>query len=165
MRCVFGGGSSPSASAGIGGSEPSLTPMRIEMPRSFAAWTTSPHLRRVADVAGVQAQAVDAGLDRREREAVVEVDVGDERHRRRAARCPDSAAAACLSGTAMRTISAPSSARRAICSTVALASAVSVFVIVCTTIGASPPTCTSPTCTGRDLRRGASGNGSSVDYG
>ena len=36
----------------------------------------------LADVAGVEAQGVHAGLDRGEREAVLEVDVGDDRHRR-----------------------------------------------------------------------------------
>ncbi len=41
MRCHVGGGSSPSASAGMGGSEPAFTPIRIEMPRSCAARTTS----------------------------------------------------------------------------------------------------------------------------
>ena len=40
MRWTIVGGISPSASAGIGGRLPALTPMRIGMPRSFAAATT-----------------------------------------------------------------------------------------------------------------------------
>ena len=40
------------------------------------------HLVDVADVARVEAQAVEAGADRRQGPAVVEVDVGDQRHRR-----------------------------------------------------------------------------------
>ena len=40
----------------------------------------------LADVAGVQAQRLHAGFDRGERELVLEVDVGDDRHRRARAR-------------------------------------------------------------------------------
>ena len=39
-------------------------------------------LLRVANVAGIEAQLRDAGLDRRQRHLVIEVDVGDDRHRR-----------------------------------------------------------------------------------
>ena len=59
-----------------------------------------------------------------------------------------SAAAASLSGTAMRTISQPISASSWTCFSVDSTSAVSVAVIDCTTTGASPPTCTSPMRTG-----------------
>jgi len=49
------------------------------------------------------------------------------------------------SGTEIRTISAPASAAACTCSIVAFTSVVSVLVIVCTEIGASPPTGTLPT--------------------
>jgi hypothetical protein len=53
----------------------------------------------------------------------------------------------------MRTMSAPASAQACTCSTVAFTSVVSVLVIVCTVIGASPPTGTGPTWIWRVLRR------------
>ena len=49
------------------------------------------------------------------------------------------------SGQDTRTMSAPTSSHCRICSMVAFASSVGVFVIVCTVIGASPPTGTRPT--------------------
>jgi hypothetical protein len=55
------------------------------------------------------------------------------------------------SGHETRTMSAPASSNCRTCSIVALASAVSVLVIDCTVIGASPPTSTRPT---RILRLG-----------
>src|SRR5215467_137839 len=64
-----------------------------------------------------------------------------------------SASAAWWSGTAGRTISQPASFSAAIWLSVARTSRVSVFVMVCTAIGAAPPTTTSPTRTGIDLRR------------
>ena len=57
------------------------------------------------------------------------------------------------SGVEMRTMSAPAVAARSTCSTVARSSEVIVLVIVCTVIGASPPTGTVPTMIRRDLRR------------
>ena len=66
----------------IGATEPKLTPMRIGMPRSLALRTTSLDILVLADVAGIEAQAVDAGVERLERQRVLEVDVGDQRHRR-----------------------------------------------------------------------------------
>ena len=50
-------------------------------------------------------------------------------------------------------MSAPASAQACTCATVAATSVVSVFVIVCTLIGASPPTGTGPTWMRRDRRR------------
>src|SRR5215467_13667502 len=64
------------------------------------------------------------------------------------------ASAAWWSGTAGRTISQPASFRAAIWFRVARTSRVSVLVIVWTAMGAAPPTTTSPTRTGIDLRRG-----------
>ena len=57
------------------------------------------------------------------------------------------------SGVEMRTMSAPATAQRCTCSMVAATSVVSVLVIVCTEIGASPPTSTRPTRICRDGRR------------
>jgi hypothetical protein len=53
----------------------------------------------------------------------------------------------------MRTMSAPASAQACTCATVAFTSVVSVLVMVCTVIGASPPTATGPTWIWRVLRR------------
>ena len=59
----------------------------------------------------------------------------------------------------MRTISEPACASSFTCTAVAIASAVSVLVIDCTTTGASPPTSTTRrpqrTATWREPRRGA----------
>src|SRR3972149_4433142 len=88
MRSTIDGGISPSARAGMGGRLPALTPMRIGMARSFASLTTVrtfsgsrmlPGLRRRGGCfARVGARGGKAGADRRQRPAVVEVDVGDE---------------------------------------------------------------------------------------
>ena len=64
-----------------------------------------------------------------------------------------SAAVDSTSGVDTRTISAPAIAARWICSNVAFTSWVSVLVMVCTAIGASPPTGTLPTWICRDTRR------------
>src|SRR3546814_4202612 len=60
------------------------------------------------------------------------------------------ASAASMEGTETLTISAPALARRWICATVASTSQVSVSVMLCTEIGASPPTGTLPTQILRD---------------
>ena len=57
------------------------------------------------------------------------------------------------SGQETRTISAPASSKARIWAMVAAASEVSVLVIDCTVIGASPPTGTAPTWICRLLRR------------
>src|SRR6267143_492876 len=64
------------------------------------------------------------------------------------------ASAASLVGTATRTIRQSTSFNRAISSRVAVASRVSALVMDCTTMGAAPPTMTSPTRTGWHLRLG-----------
>ena len=56
--------------------------MRIGMPAFFAARTTSATLSGAADVAGVDPHGGDTRVDRPQREARVEVDVGDDRDRR-----------------------------------------------------------------------------------
>src|SRR5271165_1489190 len=66
---------------------------------------------------------------------------------RKASRIWGTAAAASSRSTVMRTISEPARASAATCSTVPLISAVSVLVMDWTTIGAPPPTATSPTFT------------------
>src|SRR4051812_49151629 len=66
-----------------------------------------------------------------------------------------SASASSWLGTATRTMSHPVAVSSAICCSVALMFEVSVVVIDCTLIGASPPTSTLPTLILRVLRRGA----------
>src|SRR5215813_7300227 len=63
------------------------------------------------------------------------------------------ALAAASRSTVMRTISDPARASVADWRAVAAMSAVSVLVIDCTTIGASPPMTTPPTATGTQMRR------------
>src|SRR3712207_9140643 len=62
-------------------------------------------------------------------------------------------------GQATRTMSQPDAVSSAICCSVLLTSAVSVVVIDCTEIGASPPTRTLPTLICRLRRRGLSTGG------
>ena len=64
-----------------------------------------------------------------------------------------SAAVLSWSGHETRMMSAPASSQRRIWSIVALASEVGVLVMVCTVIGASPPTGTEPTMICRLCRR------------
>src|SRR5437899_5226682 len=61
--------------------------------------------------------------------------------------------AASRTGTAQRTISQPAAASAQICRSVASTSRVSVFVIDCTVIGASPPTLSLPSLIDLVLRR------------
>ena len=63
------------------------------------------------------------------------------------------AVVAATSGHETRTMSAPASAQSITCRIVAAASPLSVLVIVCTAIGASPPTGTLPTMIWREGRR------------
>src|SRR5919198_30889 len=64
-----------------------------------------------------------------------------------------SASADSWSGQETRTMSAPARSSACTCSTVALTSLVTVLVIDCTVIGASPPTGTLPTWILRQARR------------
>ena len=70
------------SSYSAGSSEPPLTPMRIGTWRSRASVGHGLDVLGLADVAGVEAQALHAGLHRRQRHPVLVVDVGDDRHRR-----------------------------------------------------------------------------------
>ena len=76
-----------------------------------------------------------------------------------------SAAVLSTSGHETRIKSAPASSQRRIWSIVALASDVSVLVMVCTVIGASPPTGTRPTMIWRLWRRAISRHGLIDDMG
>jgi hypothetical protein len=106
--------------------------------------TTSATLSGPADVARVQADAVRAGVDRLERERVVEVDVGDDRDRRLGDDRPQRLDVLLARDGAAHDVGA-GLRDGAICSSVAATFAVSVFVMVCTTTGAPPPTRTPPT--------------------
>ena len=64
-----------------------------------------------------------------------------------------SAAVDSSSGQDTRTMSTPAASARLICATVAATSVVNVLVMVCTEMGASPPTGTAPTKIRRDGRR------------
>ena len=136
-------------------SEPALTPMRIEQPWSLAALTTSLTRSALPILPGLMRRQAAPALGRFDGALVVEMDVGDDRHLEashdRLQRRVDSS-----SGQETRTMSTPASSQRRICAMVALASAVSVLVIDCTVIGASPPTGTEPTMICRDLRRSMS---------
>src|SRR3977135_3130780 len=66
---------------------------------------------------------------------------------RKASRICGTAAAASSRSTVIRTSSEPARANAAICATVSAPSAVWLWVIDCTTIGAPPPTATLPTMT------------------
>jgi hypothetical protein len=70
-----------------------------------------------------------------------------------------SAAVDSSSGQETRMMSAPASSQRRIWSIVALASEVGVLVIVCTVIGAPPPTGTCPTMIWRHCLRAMSRQG------
>ena len=134
------------ARAGGSGSEPELTPIRSGVPSSLARPLHDlGDLVGAADVARVQPHAVGAGVERLQRQRVVEVDVGDHRDRRLADDRLAAPRRPCRAAPRQRTMSAPASATRRICAIVAARSAVSVLVIVWTATGASPPTRTPPT--------------------
>ena len=114
------------------------------MPACFAAVDDLGDPVGAADVAGVDAHGGDAGVDRLEREARVEVDVGDHRDRAEAHDLPQRLGVLVLrDGAADDLAAAPASA--AICAVVASTSRVGVSVIDWTTTGAPPPIATWPT--------------------
>ena len=135
-------------------SEPALTPIRIEVPRSLAALRDLLDLVvELADVARVDAYGGAAGVDGREDVLGLEVDVGDDRDLRvlgdlgervgvvlaRAGHPHDVAAGGRELGDLLEG---------------ALTSEVSVVVIDCTEIGLSLPTPTEPTLIWRVGRLG-----------
>ena len=106
-------------------SEPALTPIRIEVPRSLAAARDLLDLVvELADVAGVDPDGGAAGVDRGEDVLRLEVDVGDDRDLRLAGRCSAARRRRPGSGTATRTMSQPEAVSSAICWRVALMSVV-----------------------------------------
>ena len=139
----------------IGGTEPKLTPIRIGTSALFGLRDDLAHVFRLADVAGVEAQTVDAGVERLQRQRVLEVDVGDQRHgrvghdvrqrrRRLAVGHGDADDLATGVGQLANLAQASPSGSR-----------VSAVAIDWTTIGLSPPILTSPTWRTRVGRRGA----------
>ena len=140
-------------------SEPALTPIRIEVPRSLAALaislTWSSNLRMLPGLTRTAAQpasiAAKTYLGWKWMSAMTGI-------------CDFCAIAGRASasswlGHATRTMSQPVAVSSAICWSVALTSEVSVVVIDCTEIGESLPTPTEPTLICRVLRRGVSTGG------
>ena len=140
-------------------SEPALTPIRIEVPWSLAAWAISltwssnflmlPGLTRTA--AQPASIAAKTYFGWKWMSAITGI-------------CDfwaiaGSASASSADGQATRTMSQPEAVSSAICWRVALTSAVSVVVIDCTETGDSLPTPTLPTRIWRVGRRGASTGG------
>ena len=146
---------------------PQLTPMRTGLPylsassmisencRSrLALKPTLPGLMRYLSSASAQ-----AGFSAEQRVAVV-VEVADQRHGHAHLRQPVADVRHGLGGLVAvdrdaHDLGAGAGERRPICRAVASTSAVSVLVIDCTTMGASPPMITPPTSTGMDARRGS----------
>src|SRR6476469_2383713 len=142
-------------------SDPALTPMRIEVPWSLAAWAISliwssnflmlPGLTRTA--AQPASIAANTYFGWKWMSAITGI-------------CDlpamaGSASASSWLGHATRTMSQPDAVSSAICCSVALMSVVGVVVIDCTDTGASPPTSTLPTLIFRLTRRGATTGGGS----
>src|SRR5215210_7299685 len=130
------------------GSEPEFTPMRSGVPSAFAFATTSAVLSGPPMLPGlIRTQCAPASSDLsasvwlKWMSAIT--GIGDS------ATIVRRASTSRSRGTATRTTSAPASATRRIWSIVAVRFAVSVFVMVCTTTGAPPPTWTPPTFTCR----------------
>ncbi len=144
--------------------DPALTPMRIEQPWSLAAFTTS--RTRSADpmlpglIRRHAAPACAASIARlwwKWMSATIGTGL--------AAQIAFSAAVDSRSGQDTRTMSAPASAQARTWAMVARVSGVSVLVMVCTEIGASPPTSTFPTRILRLGRRAMSRQGRTLMSG
>ncbi len=140
-------------------SEPALTPIRIDVPRSLAALaislTWSSNLRMLPGLTRTAAQpasiAAKTYFGWKWMSAITGI-------------CDfvamaGSASASSVDGHATRTMSQPAAVSSAICWSVVFTSEVSVVVIDCTETGASPPTSTLPTLIWRVCRRGASTGG------
>src|SRR6478672_4264382 len=140
-------------------SDPALTPMRSDVPRSLAACaiclTWSSNLRMFPGLTRTAAQpasiAAKTYFGWKWMSAITGI-----------CECcaiSGSASASSWLGQATRTMSQPAAVSSAICCSVVLTSAVRVVVIDCTETGASPPTSTLPTLICRLFRRGASTGG------
>src|SRR5659263_15435 len=148
-----------------GSREPALTPMRMEVPWSFAAWAISftwssnflmlPGFTRTAP----QPASIAAKTYRGWKWMSAITGIWDF------IAMIGSASASLSVGQATRTMSHPEAVSSAICCRVALMSQVLVVVIDCTEIGAPPPTSTSPTRILRVGLRGARTGGSSLTLG
>ena len=135
-------------------SEPALTPIRIEVPRSLAALaislTWSSNLRMLPGLTRTAAQpasmAAKTYFGWKWMSAITGI--------WECCAISGSASASSWLGQATRTMSQPVAVSSAICWRVALTSEVSVVVIDCTEIGCSLPTPTLPTWIWRVCRRG-----------
>src|SRR3954465_8264308 len=142
-----------------GSSDPALTPMRIDVPRSLAACaislTWSSNLRMFPGLTRTAAQpasmAANTYFGWKWMSAITGI--------WECCAIAGSASASSWDGQATRTMSQPEAVSSAICCRVLLTSAVSVVVIDCTEMGDSLPTPTLPTLIWRVLRRGASTGG------
>src|SRR3954462_3195768 len=139
--------------------EPALTPIRIGLPASLAAFAISPTLssnflmlpgltRTAAQPASMAAKTYRGWKWMSAITGICECRA-----------ISGSASASSVSGTATRTIWQPVAVSSAICCSVALTSAVFVVVIDWTLTGKALPTPTPPTWSCRVLRRGASTGG------
>ena len=149
----------PYFSSSRGSSEPALTPIRIEVPWSFAAaaisliWSSNLRMlpgltRTAAQPASIAAKTYFGWKWMSAMTGICEC-----------CAISGSASASSCDGQATRTMSQPVAVSSAICWRVALTSEVSVVVIDWTEIGESLPTPTLPTWIWRVLRRGASTGG------
>src|SRR4051794_24078934 len=138
---------------------PALTPIRIDVPRSLAAWaislTLSSNWRMFPGFTRTAAQPASIAAKTYFGWKWMSAITGICDFFAIAGRASTSS----CDGTATRTIWQPDAVSSAICCSVALTSAVSVVVIDCTLTGAPPPTGTEPTMSCRLCRRGASGGG------
>src|SRR5688572_29313136 len=143
-------------------SEPALTPIRMGMRASPAAFAISPTLssnflmlpgftRTAAQPASMAAKTYRGWKWMSAMTGICDL-------RAIAGRAYTSS----CEGTATRTIWQPAAVSSAICCSVAFTSAVTVVVIDCTEIGEPPPTGTAPTMICRLLRRSANGGGGIV---
>src|SRR5690349_17476721 len=149
----------PYFASSLGSSDPALTPIRRETPASFAAcaisFTWSSNLRMLPGFTRTAAQPASIAAKTYFGWKWMSAMTG-------ICEClaiSGRASASSWLGQATRTMSQPAAVSSAICCSVVLTSAVSVVVIDCTEIGASPPTSTLPTLIWRVLRRGASTGG------
>src|SRR5689334_4843758 len=145
-----------------GSSEPALTPIRIEVPCSLAAaaisLTWSSNLRMLPGFTRTAAQPASIAANTYFGWKWMSAITGICECRA----ISGSASASSWDGQATRTMSQPAAVSSAICCSVVFTSDVSVVVIDCTEIGASPPTSTLPTLIWRVLRRGARTGGGSA---
>src|SRR5690242_2325390 len=149
----------PYFSSSRGSSEPALTPIRIDVPWSLAAFaislTWSSNFRMLPGFTRTAAQPASIAAKTYFGWKWMSAITGICECRA----ISGSASASSWLGHATRTMSHPVAVSSAICCSVVFTSAVSVVVIDCTDTGLSLPTPTLPTLIWRVLRRGASTGG------